>query len=108
MDQNLLLLAAVPVIDAALAVDLDEALLNRTIGVLMLVMLGVMLLWPRRWLEAHATVTPAGYWLQAPIFFGIGIYGAHLAVEKGAPFVRRALVVILLSSSIALLTDWRP
>jgi uncharacterized membrane protein YfcA len=33
---------------------------------------------------------------------------AHLAVEKGAPFVRGALIAILLVASIALLTDWRP
>jgi hypothetical protein len=166
------------VVGAALAVDLDEALLNRTIAVLMLVMLGVMLLRPRRWLEAHATSAPLSYGLQAPLFFAIGVYGgfiqagvgifllaglvlaggynlvganaaknlivlvftvaalavfiindqvrwglglllavgngagawvaAHLAVEKGAPFVRGALIAILLVASIALLTDWRP
>jgi uncharacterized protein len=166
------------VIGAALAVDLDEALLNKIIGVLMLAMLGIMLLRPRRWLEAHATVRHTSYWLQAPVFFAIGVYGgfiqagvgifllaalvlaggynlvranavknlivlaftvaalavfvindqvrwglglllaigngagawvaAHLAVERGAPFVRGALIVVLLLSSIALLTDWRP
>jgi hypothetical protein len=166
------------IVGAAFASDLDEALLSRIIGVLMLVMLGVMFLKPRRWLEAHSTAAPASFRLQAPVFFAIGIYGgfiqagvgvfllaalvlaggynlvganavknlivlvftiaalavfvvndqvrwslglllaagngagawaaAHLAVEKGAPFVRAALSGVLLAASLALLADWRP
>ena len=162
---------------AVLAVDLDEALLNRTIAVLLLVMLGIMLLKPRRWLQAHERAAAASYLVQAPIFFMIGVYGgfiqagvgifllaglvlaggydlvganavknlivlaftiaalavfvvndqvrwglgavlaagnaagawiaAHMAVERGAPFVRWALIVILLCASVALLADWR-
>jgi len=161
---------------AALAVDLDEALLRRTIGVLMLVMLAVVLLRPRRWLESHATGKQASVWIQAPLFFAIGAYGgfiqagvgifllaglvlgagydlvggnavknlivliftfaalavfvlndqvrwglgallavgsaagawtgAHLAVEKGAVFVRWVLIVILVLAAAALLGDF--
>ena len=39
------------VIGAQLAVDLDEALLRRIIGVLMLLMIAVMFIQPERWLE---------------------------------------------------------
>jgi uncharacterized membrane protein YfcA len=165
------------VLGASLAVDLDEAMLNRTIGVLMLVMLAVILLRPRRWLEAHTSDTAAHYAVQAPIFFVIGAYGgfiqagvgifllaglvlasgynlvganaiknfivllftlaalavfvindqvrwglglllavgnaggawvaARMAVARGAPFVRYALIAILLLASIALLADLR-
>src|SRR5690606_1675737 len=42
-------------VGAELAADLDETLLRRTIGALMLVMLAVVLLRPRRWLESHAS-----------------------------------------------------
>lgn len=162
---------------AALAVDLDEALLRRTIGVLMIVMLAVVLLKPNRWLQSHATGERARWWIRAPLFFAIGVYGgfiqagvgifllaglvlgagynlvganaiknlivlvftvaamlvfvlndqvrwglgallavgsaagawlaAHLAVERGAPFVRWALIVILALSAVALLADVR-
>jgi uncharacterized protein len=160
---------------AELAVDLDEAVLRRTIGVLMLVMLGIVVLRPRRWLSDHADGTPARPWIQLPLFFAIGVYGgfiqagvgifliaglvlgagyglvranavknlivlvftvaalavfvvndqvhwglglllavgnaagafvaARLAVARGAPFVRYALITILLMSSVALLAD---
>ena len=42
------------IVGAELAVDLDEALLRQTIGVLMLVLIVVMLLKPERWIAAHA------------------------------------------------------
>ncbi|MBN1240165.1 MAG: sulfite exporter TauE/SafE family protein [Gammaproteobacteria bacterium] len=162
---------------AALAVDLDEALLRRTIGVLMIVMLGVVLLRPGRWLAGHATGARSSWWIRWPVFLAIGVYGgfiqagvgifllaglvlgagynlvganavknlivliftvaalavfvvndqvrwglgallavgsaagawlaAHLAVERGAPFVRWALIVILALSAVALLGDVR-
>jgi hypothetical protein len=165
------------IVGASLAVDLDEALLNRTIGVLMLVMLAIVVLRPRRWIEAHATGQASSYWIQAPVFFAIGAYGgfiqagvgvlllaglvlsggynlvganavknlivlvftaaalavfvvndqvrwglglllaignaggawvaAHMAVARGAAFVRWALIVILLVSAVALLGNFR-
>jgi uncharacterized membrane protein YfcA len=164
-------------VGAALAVDLDEALLNRTIGVLMLLMLVVILARPRRWLEAHADSTPIGYAWQIPIYFGIGAYcgfiqagagifllaglvlgsgydlirgnamknlivlivtvaalavfiandqvrwglglllavgqaagawvAAHMALRRGAAFVRWVLIAILALSAVALFSDYR-
>jgi uncharacterized membrane protein YfcA len=164
-------------VGAVLAVDLDEALLNRTIGVLMLLMLGVILARPRRWLEAHADGSPIGYAWQVPIYFGIGVYcgfiqagagifllaglvlgsgfdlvrgnamknlivlivtvaalavfiandqvrwglglllavgqaagawlAAHMAVRRGAAFVRWILITILALSAVALFSDYR-
>jgi uncharacterized membrane protein YfcA len=71
------------IVGAALAVDLDEALMNRTIGVLMIVMLAVMLLRPKRWLEAHADGEPIHYGWQIPIYFGIGVYCGFIQAGAG-------------------------
>lgn len=68
---------------AALAVDLDEDLLNRTIGVLMLVMLVVVLIRPGRWLAEHAAHEQSPYWLQAIVFFAIGAYGGFIQAGVG-------------------------
>jgi uncharacterized membrane protein YfcA len=160
---------------AELAVDLDEVMLRRVIGALMLVMLGVLLWRPQRFIASHAREKPASIWIVAPLFFFVGLYGgfiqagvgilllaslvlaagqdlvrsnavknlivlvftvpalivfvvndqvdwvlgallaigngvgawagAHLAVEKGAKFVRWVLIVILALSSAALIGD---
>jgi hypothetical protein len=71
------------IVGAELAVDLDEALLNKTIGILMLVMLVIMLVRPRRWLEAHTSGAAAHYLVQAPIFFVIGAYGGFIQAGVG-------------------------
>ncbi len=162
---------------AWLAVDLDEALLNRTIGMLMLIMLGVMLARPKRWIEAHADGSAIPYPWQIPIYFALGVYcgfiqagagifllaglvlasgfdlvggnamknlivlivtiaalavfivndqvrwglglllacgnaagawlGAHMAVSRGAGFVRYALMLIVGLSALALFSDFR-
>ena len=68
---------------ATLAVDLDEALLNRTIGVLMLLMLGVMLLRPGRWLQSHADGTSIAYVWQLPIYFALGVYCGFIQAGAG-------------------------
>jgi uncharacterized membrane protein YfcA len=71
------------VLGAALAVDLDEALLNRTIGILMLVMLVVMLIRPRRWLEAHADGSSIAYGWQLPLYFALGVYCGFIQAGAG-------------------------
>ena len=70
-------------IGAALAVDLDEALLRRIIGALMLVMLVVMLLKPERWVDEHATGRPARLWVEVPLLFVIGVYGGFIQAGVG-------------------------
>jgi uncharacterized membrane protein YfcA len=80
------------VIGAALAVDLDEEMLNRTIGALMIVMLCVILLKPRRWLEAHASGTPVPYAWQLPLYFGIGVYCGF--IQAGAGIFLLAVLVL--------------
>src|SRR5690606_29504184 len=68
---------------AAAAGVLDETMLRRTIGVLMLVMLVIVIARPRRWLETHETGRESSVWLQAPLFFMIGAYGGFIQAGVG-------------------------
>jgi uncharacterized membrane protein YfcA len=71
------------VVGAELAVDLDEALLRQTIGVLMLVLIVLMLLKPERWIAAHATPREPRLLVEVPLFFAIGVYGGFIQVSVG-------------------------
>jgi len=71
------------VIGAALAVDLDEALLRQTIGVLLIVLIGVMLLKPERWIAEHAAPREPRLFVEVPLFFAIGVYGGFIQVSVG-------------------------
>jgi uncharacterized protein len=81
------------ILGAQLAAELDEALLRRTIGALMIVMLFVVLLRPRQWIAGHATSRHGGSgWLKIPLFFAIGVYGGFIQAGVGI-FLLAALVL---------------
>jgi uncharacterized membrane protein YfcA len=72
------------VIGAQIAADIDEQVLRTTIGVLMVVMLFVVLIRPKRWLQGKADIgerKPG--WMQIVIFFLIGIYGGFIQAGVG-------------------------
>ncbi len=72
------------VIGAMVAVDLDEDTLRRVIGGLMVVMLLVILVRPKRWLEGKAgTISERPNWIQIPVFLGIGFYGGFIQAGVG-------------------------
>jgi uncharacterized membrane protein YfcA len=71
------------ILGAELAVDLDEALLRRVIGVLMLIMLAVMLVKPERWIAAQAVRRSPRLWAEVPLFFAIGVYGGFIQAGVG-------------------------
>lgn len=71
------------VIGAQLAVDLDEQLLRRTIGVLMIVLIVVMLLKPERWIAEHAAPRDPRLLVEVPLFFVIGVYGGFIQISVG-------------------------
>ena len=71
------------VLGAELAVDLDEALLRQTIGVLMIVLIVVMLLKPERWIAAHAAPREPRLLVEVPLFFAIGVYGGFIQAGVG-------------------------
>lgn len=72
------------VIGALLAVDLNEVLMRRTIGVLMIVMFFLIIFKPEAWLKGHAGKLSAKptFW-QILIFFGIGLYGGFIQAGVG-------------------------
>jgi len=80
------------VVGAELAVDLDEALLRQTIGVLMLVLLVLMVLKPERWIAAHAAPREPRLLVEVPLFFAIGVYGGFIQVSVGL-FLMAGLVL---------------
>jgi uncharacterized membrane protein YfcA len=71
------------IVGAQLAVDLDEALMRRVIGGLMLVLLTLMLLKPERWIAAHAARREPRLLVEVPVFFAIGVYGGFIQVSVG-------------------------
>ncbi len=69
---------------ARIAVELNEAVMRTTIGVLMLVMAGVIVVRPKRWLEGredHHQGRPT--WPQFLAFFAVGAYGGFIQAGVG-------------------------
>ncbi len=72
------------IIGAQIAADLNELLMRKVIGVLMVIMLGVVIIKPRRWLKGRAdALDNRPGWLQMLTFFGIGIYGGFIQAGVG-------------------------
>jgi uncharacterized membrane protein YfcA len=71
------------VIGAQIAVNLNETMMRRTIGVLMVVMLVVILVRPKRWLEGQTGGEKHFRWQQGIIFFFIGVYGGFIQAGVG-------------------------
>lgn len=69
---------------AQIAVNLDEQMMRRTIGALMVVMLIIMLVHPDRWLRSPTEpVQHRPGWGQLLLFFAIGIYGGFIQAGVG-------------------------
>jgi hypothetical protein len=72
------------VIGAQIAVNLDEELMRRTIGALMIVMLITMFVQPKKWREGRPdALQQRPSLLQLLIFFAIGIYGGFIQAGVG-------------------------
>jgi len=82
------------VIGAQIAVNLDEELMRRVIGGLMVVMLVVLLVRPKRWLVGRPEMLDRHTgWIQMVIFFFIGIYGGFIQAGVGI-FLLAGLVLV--------------
>ncbi len=69
---------------AQIAVNLNEEVMRRVIGVVMIIMLVVILARPERWLEGEfLEMDGLPTWSQLAIFFGIGIYGGFIQAGVG-------------------------
>ncbi|WP_304235833.1 sulfite exporter TauE/SafE family protein [Jiulongibacter sediminis] len=81
-------------IGSKIAVDLNEKLMNYSIGTLMVIMLIVLLLKPSRWLKAEGEGgSNRKSWKSILIFFVIGVYGGFLQAGVGV-FLLAAMVLV--------------
>lgn len=81
------------VVGAQIAVSLDEETMRSIIGALMVGMLGVIIVRPKRWLEGRPeTLGRRPGWVQLLIFFAVGIYGGFIQAGVGI-FLLAALVL---------------
>lgn len=81
------------ILGAQIAISLDEKTMERVIGAVMLLMLGVILFDPKRWIDGQRlNMTARPTWIQFFIFFLIGIYGGFIQAGVGI-FLLAALVL---------------
>ncbi len=72
------------VIGALLAVNITEAVMERFIGVLLIIMFFVILYKPERWIKGHSGETMIkSPFLRYIIMFAIGLYGGFIQVGIG-------------------------
>lgn len=72
---------------AFVAVEIDEALLQHIVGALMVVLLFVILLNPKRWLQVTNIENFRPNILHIALFFGIGFYGGFIQMGFGIFFL---------------------
>ncbi|MEZ4768714.1 MAG: sulfite exporter TauE/SafE family protein [Caldilineales bacterium] len=78
---------------AQIAVEINEALFERIIGVVMLIMLVIIIARPERWLQGSPDMTVHRPGIkEVVIFFLIGIYGGFIQIGVGI-FLLAALVL---------------
>lgn len=71
------------ILGAFIAVDIDEAMMEKAIGGLLIFMFFVVLWKPSRWLREHQAESKLPKWLQVFIFFLIGVYGGFIQAGVG-------------------------
>ncbi len=80
-------------VGAQIAVNLDEEMMRRVIGLLMVVMLVVIIVQPKKWLQGKLKrMEKRPSWWQFLLFFGIGIYGGFIQAGVGI-FLLASLVL---------------
>jgi uncharacterized membrane protein YfcA len=83
------------VIGAQIAVNLDETMMRRVIGVIMVAMLVIIIVRPQRWLQGTNTeLTGRPTMMQLLIFFVIGVYGGFIQAGVGI-FLLAGLVLAM-------------
>ncbi|KAA3647750.1 MAG: sulfite exporter TauE/SafE family protein [Chloroflexi bacterium] len=81
------------IIGANIAANLNEEVLQTVIGVIMVIMLFVILVRPKRWLEGELTHLEGWpSWWQWLLFFAIGMYGGFIQAGVGV-FLLAGLVL---------------
>ena len=80
------------ILGASLAVSLDREILKRVIGVVMLMVLFLLFIKPKRWLEGAESTDKRPSVFQLIIFFFIGAYGGFIQIGVGV-FLLTGLVL---------------
>src|SRR3712207_1751358 len=76
-------IASGTVVGSLIAVRFGEALLDAIVIVGLLIVLGLLLIRPSRWLEgSEGTFRPFG-WGQAVVYFAIGVYAGLVVLGSG-------------------------
>ena len=75
--------AAGAIAGAFIAVNLNDEVMKLAIAGVMIVVFFLILLNPNRWIKSHEEHPPIPYWLQAIIFFFVGIYGGFIQAGVG-------------------------
>ncbi|PVX50892.1 hypothetical protein C7377_1215 [Balneicella halophila] len=75
------------IIGAFFAVDIDNELLERIIGILLIIFFFILLYKPKRWLQGNEVLTERKHWWQIPLFFAIGLYGGFIQAGAGIFFL---------------------
>ena len=71
------------VVGAFIAVNLNDQVMKLAIAGVMILVFFLILLKPDRWIHSHESHPPIPQWLQAGIFFGVGIYGGFIQAGVG-------------------------
>ncbi|MCF8232102.1 MAG: sulfite exporter TauE/SafE family protein [Bacteroidales bacterium] len=79
-------------VGANIAADLNEEVMEKAIGVLMVIMFFVILYKPNRWITEKREVKSQNVWLQMVVFFLVGVYGGFIQAGVGI-FLLAALVL---------------
>jgi len=74
-------------IGAWVAIDIDKDILEKVIGGLMIIMLGLILIKPKRWLRTTNLETNINNPLNYLIFFAIGLYAGFIQMGMGIMFL---------------------
>lgn len=80
-------------IGVAVAINIPNTQFETIFKYLMLAMLVVILVKPKRWMQESDTIYKMPIWLQVPIFLALGFYGGFIQMGMGI-FYLAALVLI--------------
>lgn len=68
---------------AFIAVNLNDEAMKLAIAGVMILVFFLILFNPNRWIHSHEEHPPVPYWLQAIVFFFVGIYGGFIQAGVG-------------------------
>lgn len=72
------------IVGAQIAVDINEAVFRKAVGVVMIMMMYFILTKPSQWLRGtESLIEKPVSWIQVVIFFAIGVYGGFVQVGVG-------------------------